>query len=67
MAEVTEILRQQGDYKKAAEALSEGRTEEGFEELGASSAGPSYADDANRYQQLADAYLAAAAEKSAGR
>ena len=33
MAEVTEILRQQGDYKKAAQALSEGRTEEGFEEL----------------------------------
>src|ERR1700693_2370253 len=33
VAEVTEILRQQGDYKKAAEALSEGRTEEGFEEL----------------------------------
>ena len=33
VAEVTEILRQQGDYKKAAEALSEGRTEEAFEEL----------------------------------
>ena len=33
VAEVTEILRQQGDYKKAAEALSEGRIEEAFEEL----------------------------------
>ena len=33
VAEVTEILRQQGDYKKAAKAFSEGRTEEGFEEL----------------------------------
>ena len=30
VAEVTEILRQQGDYKKAAKALSEGRTEEGI-------------------------------------
>src|SRR5487761_1670792 len=33
VAEVTDILRQQGDYKKAAQHLSEGRTEEGFEEL----------------------------------
>ena len=33
VAEVTEILRQSGDYKKAAEALSEGRTEEAFKEL----------------------------------
>lgn len=33
VAEVTEILRQQGDYKKAARALSEGRAEEGLEEL----------------------------------
>src|SRR5207244_4990128 len=33
VAEVTEILRQQGDYKKAAEALSEGRTAEAFDEL----------------------------------
>src|SRR3984893_11846008 len=28
VAEVTEILRQQGDYKKAAAALSDGNTEE---------------------------------------
>jgi conjugative relaxase-like TrwC/TraI family protein len=33
VAEVTEILRQQGDYKKAAQALSEGRTVDAFEEL----------------------------------
>ncbi|HTU16461.1 MAG TPA: MobF family relaxase, partial [Gemmataceae bacterium] len=33
VAEVTDILRQQGDYKKAAGLLSEGRTEEGFAEL----------------------------------
>ena len=32
VAEVTDILRQQGDYKKAAQCLSEGRTEEAFEE-----------------------------------
>ena len=30
VAEVTEILRQKGDYKKAAEDLSEGRVAEGF-------------------------------------
>jgi protein O-GlcNAc transferase len=30
VAEVTEILRQQGDYKKAAEALSEGRIADSF-------------------------------------
>jgi conjugative relaxase-like TrwC/TraI family protein len=62
VAEVTEILRQQGDYKKAAEALSEGRTEEAFEELhklGWIKEVP----DADRYQQMAAAYLSAAAEK----
>ena len=34
VAEVTEILRQQGDYKKAAQALSEGRTEDGIQGAG---------------------------------
>lgn len=33
VAEVTEILRQSGDYKKATAALSEGRVEEAFGEL----------------------------------
>jgi ATP-dependent exoDNAse (exonuclease V) alpha subunit len=33
VAEVTDILRQQGDYKKAAKALSEGQTGVAFEEL----------------------------------
>ena len=33
VAEVTEILRQQGDYKKAAKALSEGQTGVAFAEL----------------------------------
>ncbi len=62
VAEVTEILRQQGDYKKAAEALSEGRTEEGFEELDKLGWIKQVPDD-DRYKQLADAYLAAVAEK----
>jgi conjugative relaxase-like TrwC/TraI family protein len=62
VAEVTEILRQDGDYKKAAKALSEGKIEEGFAELhklGWIKEVP----DADRYKQLASAYLAAAAEK----
>src|SRR5439155_23619336 len=33
VAEVTEIVRQDGDYKKVAERLSEGLTQEAFEEL----------------------------------
>ena len=62
VAEVTEILRQQGDYKKAAQALSEGRTEEAFEELDKLGWIKEVAD-ADRYKQLAAAYLSAAAEK----
>ena len=62
VAEVTEILRQQGDYKKAAEALSEGRTEEAFDELDKLGWIKQVADS-DRYQQLAAAYLAAVAEK----
>src|SRR5207302_9925064 len=62
VAEVTEILRQEGDYKKAAEALSEGRTQEAFEELD-KLGWINQVPDADRYKQLADAYLAAVAEK----
>jgi len=62
VAEVTEILRQEGDYKKAAEALSEGRTEQGFKELD-KLGWIKQVPDAERNQQLASAYLAAAAEK----
>ena len=62
VAEVTEILRQTGDYKKAAQALSEGRIVEGFEELD-KLGWIKQVDDAQRYQKLADAYLAAVAEK----
>jgi conjugative relaxase-like TrwC/TraI family protein len=61
-AEVTEILRQQGDYKKAAKALSEGRTADAFKQLDKLGWIREVAD-ADRYQQLSDAYLAAVAEK----
>ncbi len=62
VAEVTEILRQQGDYKKAAKALSEGRTQEAFEELDRLG-WIREVEDKERYKQLAAAYLAAVAEK----
>lgn len=62
VAEVTEILRQQGDYKQAAQALSEGRTEDAFEELD-KLGWIKQAEDSERYRQLADAYLAAVDEK----
>jgi conjugative relaxase-like TrwC/TraI family protein len=62
VAEVTEILRQEGDYKKAAQALSEGRTEEGFKELD-KLRWIKQVPDEDRFKQLAAAYLSAAAEK----
>jgi conjugative relaxase-like TrwC/TraI family protein len=62
VAEVTEILRQQGDYKKAAEALSEGRIAEGFNELDRLG-WIKEVDDSERYQQLASAYLATIADR----
>ena len=65
VAEVSEILRQQGDYKKAAKALSEGNTEAAFEELDKLGWIKEVGDE-QRYQVLADAYLGAAAERKAG-
>jgi len=65
VAEVTEILRQQGDYKEAAEALSEGRTAEAFEELD-KLGWIKQVSTADRYEQLATAYLAVASEKKRG-
>jgi len=59
---VSEILRQQGDYKKAAKALSEGRIEEAFGELDRLG-WIKQVPDAKRYQQLAAAYLTAVSEK----
>ena len=56
VAEVTEILRKQGDYKKAAKALSEGQAGVAFEELD-KLGWIKEVDDKERYQQLADAYL----------
>lgn len=62
VAEVTEILRQQGDYKKAAQALSEGRTEDGFAELDRLG-WIKQTEGSERYRELADAYLGAINEK----
>ncbi len=62
VAEVTDILRQQGDYKKVAEALSEGRGHDAFQEL--SKLGwIKQVDGEERYRQLSQAYLAAVQEK----
>ncbi|WP_425400190.1 MobF family relaxase [Aeoliella sp.] len=65
VAEVTEILRQQGDYKKAAQALSEGRTDEAFGELD-KLGWIREVDDSERYRQLASSYLEAVSEKKKG-
>jgi conjugative relaxase-like TrwC/TraI family protein len=65
VAEVTEIQRQRGNYKKAAEHLSEGRIEEGFEELD-KLGWIKQVEDGDRYRQLADAYLATVAERKGG-
>lgn len=62
-AAVTEILRQQGDYKKAAEALSEGRTDEAFEEFD-KLGWVKQVETGERYRQLADSYLSAVSEKN---
>ena len=62
VAQVTEILRQEGDYKKVAEALSEGRVGLAFNEL-EKLKWIKEVPDGDRDQQLADAYLASAAEK----
>ena len=65
VAEVTEILRQQGDYKKAAQALSEGRIEDGFEELD-KLGWIREVEGGDRDKQLASAYLEAIVEKKRG-
>ena len=65
IAEVTEIQRQRGSYKKASEHLSEGRIEEGFEELD-KLGWIRQVDDADRNRQLAEAYLATVTELKGG-
>jgi conjugative relaxase-like TrwC/TraI family protein len=62
VANVTEIVRQKGDYEKAAKALSEGRTGEAMKEL-EELGWIKEVDDEERYKELAAAYLSAAAEK----
>ncbi|MEO2091004.1 MAG: AAA family ATPase, partial [Gemmataceae bacterium] len=63
VAEVTEILRQEGDYKKAAEALSEGRVVAAFEELD-KLGWIKQAPEGERYKLLASSYLAAVKERT---
>lgn len=65
VAEVTDILRQQGSYKKAAQHLSEGRTAEGFAELD-KLGWIRQVSPADCSTQLAAAYLAAVNEKKKG-
>jgi len=62
VAQVTDIMRQSGDYKKVAKALSEGNTGTAFEELEKLQWIRQVPDD-KRYQLLADAYLSAAREQ----
>jgi conjugative relaxase-like TrwC/TraI family protein len=65
VAEVTEILRQSGDYRKAAKALSDGKTAEGFAELEKLGWIKEVAGK-ERGRQLAEAYLAAIKERKKG-
>ncbi len=63
VAEVTEILRQKGDYKKATAALSEGRVGEGFTELDRLG-WVREVPDGERERVLAAEYLKAVAERN---
>lgn len=56
-AEVKEIQRQTGAYKKAVEMLSDGRAEEGFDQLDALGWVKEVADE-DRYRHLANDYVA---------
>ena len=62
VAEVTDILRQKGNYKHLAQALSEGRTVEAFEQLD-QLGWIREAPDNTRNQQIALAYLSAVSQK----
>ena len=59
---VTEIMRQEGDYKKAVRLLSEDKAAEGFDELDRLG-WVREVEGGERYLRLAEAYLQAAAEK----
>jgi conjugative relaxase-like TrwC/TraI family protein len=60
--QVTEIMRQSGDYLKATKALSEGRITDGLKELDRLK-WIQEIPNKDRYRLLASAYLAATAEK----
>jgi len=63
VAEVTEILRQSGDYRKAVARLSKGEVAEGF--AGLDRLGwVKEVGEKDRYKQLAASYLAAVKEKT---
>ena len=62
VAAVTDIRRQTGDYKKAVEALAEGRSDEGFDRLDALGAIREVADDAERDREIAEACAEARAK-----
>ena len=63
IVEVSEILRQQGDYKKVAKALSEGDASEAFNQLD-KLGWIREVENSERYQQLASAYLKAVDERT---
>lgn len=65
VAQVTDIMRQSGNYKSVAKALSEGKTGAAFEELDKLKWIRQVPDE-ERYQLLADAYLSAAREQGKG-
>ncbi|HKQ49872.1 MAG TPA: MobF family relaxase [Phycisphaerae bacterium] len=60
-AEVREIQRQKGAYKQAVQALSEGRTEEGFRQLDRLG-WVREVTETDRYKALAEDYVATVAE-----
>ncbi len=62
VAELTEIVRQDKEYKKAAGLLSKGEIEEAFKELD-KLGWIREVPDSDRYRALADAYLAAVTER----
>ena len=62
VAEVTDIIRQSGDYRKAAKAISDGKIAEGFAELD-KLGWIREIPHAGRYWVLAQAYLSAIREK----
>jgi len=64
VAELTGIIRQKGTYRQAVAMLSEGKTARAFAKLD-KLGWIKEADDADRYEQLAAAYLAAVKEKQA--